>query len=303
MKSLKKIILVIAILSIIPFGCAKEVQKDIVADVNGEIITLNKFNSLLEVYRKDKLSPEHKKKFLEKVIDDELLAQEAKKQGLFDDLKIRAQVENYQRQLLARELKNRIFQEKMTEDRLREYYNKNKDRYTKEKVEVSHIFIKILNKRDKDQVSRAEEKAKIVYERALLGEDFSQLAREFSDDLTTKDRGGHLGWIEKGKFSREFFNKALSMKKDEISEPVHSRLGFHIVKVIEEAKKFTQDFDEVKSSIKYNLRKELQEELLSDLRQKSMVIIKEDMLGIKRQEGKLKRKEEVGERREKPGKD
>jgi len=76
----------------------------------------------------------------------------------------------------------------------------------------------------------ALEKANEIYDLAVGGEDFAELAERFSDDAS-KDGGGDLGWFRRGDMLPAFEDAAFNMVVDEISRPVRSRVGYHIIKV------------------------------------------------------------------------
>ncbi len=76
-----------------------------------------------------------------------------------------------------------------------------------------------------------EKTAKEVKKKLDEGEDFAELAKEYSKDESNAESGGELGFFGKGKMVKEFEDKAFSMKVDEISDPVKTEHGYHIIKV------------------------------------------------------------------------
>ena len=97
-----------------------------------------------------------------------------------------------------------------------------------EQTKASHILIRTNEVRDDQQ---AEELINQLYQRAKAGEDFAELAREFSDDPGSGSAGGELGWVSPGEMVPEFDSVMATQKVGTISEPLKSRFGWHIIKV------------------------------------------------------------------------
>ncbi|YCA44410.1 peptidylprolyl isomerase [Bacillus sp. JZ8] len=116
---------------------------------------------------------------------------------------------------------------KITEKEMKEYFNENKDSFAQAaQVKASHILV--------DDKKTAKE----IKEKLDKGEDFATLAKKYSTDTATSESGGELGYFEEGTMTDEFDKKAFSMKKGEISDPVKTDYGYHIIKVedVKEAK-------------------------------------------------------------------
>ncbi len=130
----------------------------------------------------------------------------------------------------------------ITDDEIKEYFENNKASFDQEEqVEASHILVK-------DEKTANEVKKKLDD-----GEDFAKLAKEYSKDEANAESGGELGFFGKGKMVKEFEDKAFSMKVDEISDPVKTEHGYHIIKVTDkkEAKevKLADHKDEIKEQL------------------------------------------------------
>lgn len=130
----------------------------------------------------------------------------------------------------------------ITDDEIKEYFENNKASFDQEEqVEASHILVK-------DEKTANEVKKKLDD-----GEDFAKLAKEYSKDEANAESGGELGFFGKGKMVKEFEDKAFSMKVDEISDPVKTEHGYHIIKVTDkkEAKeaKLEDHEDEIKEQL------------------------------------------------------
>jgi peptidyl-prolyl cis-trans isomerase D len=120
---------------------------------------------------------------------------------------------------------------KLTEDDIRDYYESNLDEFkTPETVEARHILIKVDQNADPEQVESARKKAEEIYKLAKQGQDFAELARKYSEG-PTKTKGGYLGTFRREQMVKAFSDKAFSMSAGEISEPVRTPFGWHIIKV------------------------------------------------------------------------
>jgi peptidyl-prolyl cis-trans isomerase D len=130
-------------------------------------------------------------------------------------------------------------QVKISDERIDEYYQAHPAEFkTEKRVKARHILIKVDEGADDKTVEAKKAEAYKIYKLAAGGGDFAALAKKYSQG-PTKDKGGELGWFTRDKMVAPFAAKAFSMKAGEISEPVRTRFGWHIIKVeqIEEASK------------------------------------------------------------------
>ncbi len=100
-----------------------------------------------------------------------------------------------------------------------------------EKINTSHILINL--KPTKDDEQRALKEITALRERILGGEDFAEIAREYSDDKETAKEGGDLGWFDLAAIPSEFRLAARDLKTGEVSEPFKTQFGIHILKMLE----------------------------------------------------------------------
>jgi peptidyl-prolyl cis-trans isomerase D len=137
----------------------------------------------------------------------------------------------------------------ISEDQLKTYYNAHLDDYKVEnKVHVEHILFKTIGKTDAE-VEEIRKKAEDVLKQAKKGANFEELAKKYSEDDGTKEKGGDLGWIVEGQTVPEFQKVAFSEPKGAISDLVKTQYGFHIIKVLDRETAHTKTFEEVRSQI------------------------------------------------------
>lgn len=126
---------------------------------------------------------------------------------------------------------------------IKAYYQDHADEFKKEKtVEARHILFKVDQNAPEEAVSAARQKALEVLAKARAGKDFAELAKTFSEG-PSRDRGGHLGAFTRNQMVKPFSDQAFSMAAGDISEPVRTRFGWHIIKVekVNPARQETQD--------------------------------------------------------------
>ena len=129
---------------------------------------------------------------------------------------------------------------------VRSYYDYNIDRYTEETaLRASHILLRTEGKDPAELQTQAE----AIVAEARGGADFAALARQYSEDDGTKEVGGDLGSIAPGQMVPEFEGAAFALEQDEISDPVSSMFGVHIIKATEKTGGTSQPLDEVREDI------------------------------------------------------
>ena len=136
---------------------------------------------------------------------------------------------------------------------VQDYYDNNLDGYTEEvDLRVSHILLRTQDA----ELAEVQAQAESIVAEARSGADFAELARRYSEDEGTREAGGDLGRITRGQMVPEFEGAAFALEQDEISEPVTSMFGVHVIKATEKTGGATQTLDEVRDSIVDMLQQE-----------------------------------------------
>jgi peptidyl-prolyl cis-trans isomerase C len=197
------------------------------------------------MYRAQWSSPAGKKRLIQRIIELKLFSHEAHKLGLDNNPVVKMKLQGAEEQVLAAEyLKYMEDQITISEEQMKDYYEKNKDKYVqKEQIKARHILLK------------TEEDAKEVQKELKEGKDFVELAKEKSTG-PSKNKGGDLGWFPRGRMVPEFEKVAFSLKKGEISDIVKTKFGYHIIKVEDKKEEKPQSYEEVKDQIKNQLKKQ-----------------------------------------------
>ena len=160
-------------------------------------------------------------------------------------------------QLLSSKIYNKVTADVIvTEDEVKQYYEDNKNTFflVPVSVKASHILAMFPWKEDNSEETQegreeALEKIKMVEDKLKDGGDFEDLARQYSDDGTSGENGGDLGYISKGQMVEEFEEALFALDIEEVSGIVETEYGFHIIKATDREEEYIQKFDEVEESI------------------------------------------------------
>jgi peptidyl-prolyl cis-trans isomerase D len=138
--------------------------------------------------------------------------------------------------------------------------------------QARHILIETGKNATVDEIAAAEKEAQALLAKIKNGDTFETLAKQFSDDSTTADKGGDLGWFQSGTGQqiKAIEDAVTTLKKGEVSAPVKSPFGFHLIKLTDSKPAIVKPFAEVKEVLKNDLQKEHAEsEFYSQLEQLS----------------------------------
>lgn len=148
---------------------------------------------------------------------------------------------------------NYTSQIKIEQKAINDYFEAKSDEFqTPKMVEARHILIKLDPNADPDAVEKARLRAEEIFKKARNGNDFAELAKKYSEGPSKND-GGYLGKFAKDRMVKPFADKAFSMKAGEISEPVRTRFGWHIIKVEKVDEAFSMTLEEAAPIIRSKL--------------------------------------------------
>ena len=143
----------------------------------------------------------------------------------------------------------------VTDPEIEAYYKDHKNEYeVKERRRARHILLKISEGADEDSIETIQKKAKKIRDRIENGEDFANLAKENSGDAGSAENGGELGFFSRGMMVKPFEEAVFSMKEGEVSKPVLTRFGWHIIELEEIEPGRVKSLTEVKNSIATRLK-------------------------------------------------
>ena len=244
---------------------------DIAATVNGEEITNAEINTQYAKLPAQYQGLIDRETFVNQTILSKLLIQEAKKEGItitdqeidksLDPLRINNETLEQiavQQQLTVEELKkiledrlyiNKLLEKKLniqiTDDEAKKFFEENKaDLGEQEQVKASHILVKTTEEADNIEKQLKE------------GKDFAELANQFSIDPGSNKTGGELGFFAKGVMVKEFEEAAFKLNINEVSNPIQTQFGYHIIKVVDKKPAKEANYEELKDKIKDYLKQQ-----------------------------------------------
>ena len=154
--------------------------------------------------------------------------------------------------------------ENPTEEEVRAYFTANSERYaTPEKFTARHILVSLKSVTGGRGQTEEEAKAKLakIQEELKAGKKLEDLAKDFSDDPGSKDKGGLYTDIPYGRFAKEFEEAVRKQDIGQVGEPVKTTFGYHLIQVLARQPKEPADFEKVKDSIRKQMVPERQEKL------------------------------------------
>ncbi|MCX7705286.1 MAG: peptidylprolyl isomerase [bacterium] len=261
---MKKVFIFALCLSIAFTLVAQQKDSPVILKIGKKSFTLKEFEETLNQMRIKyaNLNPDMKKRLFDQFVKEKVFLTAAQDSGItlteeqeknIERLKTMYVITNYLTKLLG--------ENPVTETEIKQEYEKNPQEYQiPEKRKLRHIIV------------ATEEKAKEILQQLKNGASFEELANQNNTDAT-KQRGGDLGWGQKGIYVKEFENVAFSLKKDEISDIVKTQFGYHIIKVDEIVPAQQRSFPEVSQEIKRNLEQKRINQFEEELKKKYKVQI------------------------------
>jgi peptidyl-prolyl cis-trans isomerase C len=269
----------IAVLLISLCICGNAVaQDDVLAKFGDKEITvadLDKVIGFLDAQKQQMIeqNPQLKEQLLRQLAQSFVIADLAKKAGYEKEADIAEQLEFLKDSFLAnvyvkREIIDKI---QISDDDIKAYYKAHEaELKTPEMVRARHILFRVSDNASEEEKQKILKKAEEILDKIKSGEDFAQLASEFSDDTVTKTNGGDLGVFARGRMVKSFEDAAFALKQGEVSEIVETPFGYHIIKVDEKIDASVTPYDSVKESIKQRLIQERTQSEISAFTEKAL---------------------------------
>jgi peptidyl-prolyl cis-trans isomerase C len=218
------------------------------------------------------LPPEERREHLITYVADIILAaQAAEGRNLHNTDEFKQRQSFLRNKLLMAAMLQEHARTTTNEEALRKVYDEQiKPMGTAEEIRARHILFR-ADPKDPKAMAEAEERARAALERIKKGEDFAKLASELTDDPSGKQNGGDLDYFTKDQMVPEFANVAFQMYPGQLSNPVRSPFGWHIIKLEDRRNRPVPEFDKVRQQIETFVTRRAQGELISQLREKAKI--------------------------------
>jgi peptidyl-prolyl cis-trans isomerase C len=233
-----------------------------VATVDGEAITLAELlaakSQLPQQYRDAPLEMLYAQ-LLDQVVERRVIARAAAASGVADQPEVKAKLAQARENVLLESYITREVGPQMTMERLRQRYQSEVvEKGGEEEVRASHILV------------GEESDAKTIRSQIDGGADFTELAKKHSTGPSA-DKGGDLGFFRRQDMVPEFSEAAFALRAGEVSGPVKTQFGWHIIKVEERRTSEPPPFEQVADNLQRELARDIVTSLVADLRSKAEV--------------------------------
>ncbi len=237
--------------------------EDTLAIVNGTEITEADINQQLGNIPPNFLAAQGdtiRRNLLDRMIEQELMLQQARKMNVSEKPDFKDQLENAKRALMLNFVVLDVMERELTEEKLQKAYMDAKPELAQPMVKARHILVE------------SEAEANKLIAELNKGADFEKLATEHSKGPSAP-RGGDLGWFAAGDMVPTFSEAAFAMKEGEISgKPVQTRFGWHVIKVEERNENAMPPFEEVEGQLREQLSQKVLSDYIDNLKRKSTIV-------------------------------
>lgn len=286
---MKKIISIILFLLTFSYVFASE--KKILAKAGELIISEDDLDRIIEYYEPERKkliqqNPQMKLAVLKQIIANSLIYKIAEENKFLEKPEIKEQIKLVKEHFIASVfLKEQVIKNiTVNEEEAKIYYQTHLNEFIEvpEQVRAKHILFRLPQNATEDDKKKVIEKANNIIKLLKDGADFGEMAKIYSDDPGTKSKGGDLGFFGKGRMVKPFEDAVFSMKVGEISNPVQTNFGIHIIKLEERKEAKYKPFETVKEQVVKKATEEKQKKAVLDymenLFKEKKVQIDEDLI-------------------------
>jgi peptidylprolyl isomerase/peptidyl-prolyl cis-trans isomerase C len=216
---------------------------------------------------------ERRQTILKMYIDTVLLSQVAKDRKIVDEADLERRTTFARNQGLMNHLLSVVGQQAVTDEEIRKAYQEVvvKPANNEPELHLRHIFFLFKDPKDDATMKEAEDKAKAALKRINGGEDFAAVAADMSDDPITKAKGGDFEWRGRAEMGEEYARVAFTLKDGEVSAPIKTAVGWHIIKVEDRRTRTPIPLEKIRGRVAAMVAANAQIELVDKLREEAKI--------------------------------
>jgi peptidyl-prolyl cis-trans isomerase C len=247
-------------------GVAFAMQQDPVLGKTGDyVVKQSDVDRMLAYYPEEtryrlRENPGEMQTLVERMLEVKIIADVARKEKFDEQTEIKRQLAYVADDFLSKEYLAKVVVKKVTvsEADLKAFYDQNKKELgVPEQVRARHILFMVDPDSSEDEKNQALTRAEAILKRAKAGEDFAKLAQAYSDDQSSKAKGGDLGYFTQGRMVQDFEDMTFYTNPGEISDIVETKYGYHIIKVEDYIEARERSFEEMKDYIREKLHRQV----------------------------------------------
>ncbi len=247
---------------------------EVLSTVNGVNVTQGTLDAILAAMpaaTRDQITASGQlSQFKERLVMEEILYQEAVKQKVHERPEVKTQLLLAEREALVSALVQDVVEKRLTDERLKAWYDEHKVQFARTQAHARHILVK------------EEKEAKAIYEQVKSGGDFAAIAKEKSTDKGSGAEGGDLKWFDiaapdavtagkaRAQMVPEFNAAVFNAPGAGVLAPIQSKFGWHVIEVLE--KRDGIPFEDVKEKLKGKVRNEEQQAYIEELKKAATVV-------------------------------
>lgn len=259
---------------------------DILAQVGDSKLTSSRLAMMIDLMPPQiqvmlRANDKMKKELINRWVEINLIVQEALADKIDEDPVVMLKMDEMRNRVLVEAFisKHVDTQTPISKEEIASYYEKHGSEFERgEQVEAQHILVRVDANASAEEKQKAQKRIGMIQERLKKGESFASLAKQFSEDPGSKDKGGNLGYFSRGQMVKGFEDAAFATQPGETSPPVQTSFGWHLIHVLDRKAPEKQPLDQVSKEIETKLKAERNEnalkQLISELKEKYPVTVK-----------------------------
>lgn len=247
----------VVVSAVLLIGCS---EKDNLAQVGDQKITQEEFNNHLTYKRIPQENEQRVAQELDRYIEQNALKQAIIEQKLTDLDVVKAEVAEFENQLVVNAYLNEFLDKAVNDAAIENYYKAHKSDYSTHQAHLAHIVFRTHKSMTEAELQAAQQSARDMVARLAKGEAFDELAREYSDDLYSGERGGDLGWLTLKSIDQTMASEARNLEVGQTSDVVKTQYGYHVLKLLSPVKEVLAPLKSVQGDIRYELRQKAKAE-------------------------------------------